>query len=108
MVYVGAPVVDSACVYSNGTTARVYDPQRRWFSEVVRANEGLLREVLTVAGDVAPTLASVVIPNSVLQPLLAASGGRVRVVFRVKTNRGFDDEGTSTPRAARGRRWSTT
>ena len=38
---------------------------------------------------------SVTIPNAVLAPMLAASQNRVRLVFRVKTNRGFDDEGTA-------------
>src|SRR5262249_32904412 len=37
MVYVGAPVNDAACVYSDGVTRPVYDKQRRWFSEVLRA-----------------------------------------------------------------------
>ena len=36
MVYVGAPVNDAACVYSDGTTRPVYDKQRRWFSEVLK------------------------------------------------------------------------
>src|SRR5207244_5323726 len=36
MVYVGAPVNDAACVYSDGTTRAVYDKQRRWFSEVLK------------------------------------------------------------------------
>src|SRR5262249_18611532 len=36
MVYVGSPVNDAACVYSDGVTRPVYDKQRRWFSEVVK------------------------------------------------------------------------
>ena len=36
MVYVGAPVNDAACVYSDGVTRPVYDKQRRWFSEVIK------------------------------------------------------------------------
>src|SRR5436190_21987797 len=36
MVYVGAPVNDAACVYSDGVTRPWYDKQRRWFSEVVK------------------------------------------------------------------------
>src|SRR5262249_8857308 len=37
MVYVGAPVNDAACTYSDGHVAAVYDKQRRWFSEVIKA-----------------------------------------------------------------------
>ena len=36
MVYVGAPVNDASCVYSDGTARPVYDKQRRWFSEVIK------------------------------------------------------------------------
>src|SRR6185436_5628443 len=35
MVYVGAPVDDDFCVYSDNTGRVVYDKQRRWFSEVI-------------------------------------------------------------------------
>src|SRR5262252_7430724 len=37
MVYVGAPVNDAACTYSDGVLRPVYDKQRRWFSEVLKA-----------------------------------------------------------------------
>jgi hypothetical protein len=40
MVYVGAPVNDAACVYSDGVTRPVYDKQRRWFSEVIKTFGG--------------------------------------------------------------------
>ena len=91
MVYVGAPVNDASCLYSDGHTAAVFDRQRRWFSEVLRANEGLYREVLGVAGDHAA--AQVTTPVATIAP---AWGDTVRVVFRSKTNRGFDDEAGST------------
>ena len=48
-----------------------------------------------MAGDVGPVTKTVTIPNATLAPILAASQNRVRLVFRVKTNRGFDDEGTA-------------
>src|SRR2546426_989995 len=94
MVYVGAPVTGSTFVASNGDNAYpVFDPQHRWFAETVRANEGLYKEILTVAGNNAATSSSITVPAATLSPMLSASGGRIRVVFRVKTNRGFDDEG---------------
>ena len=82
MVYVGAPVIDSACTYSNGEVAAVYDPQRRWFSEVIRCLEGHYRELESVAGNVATVRKCVTIPNQTLSPILSASGGRIRLVFR--------------------------
>src|SRR5436309_336463 len=93
MLYVGAPVTDSTFVASNGDNAYpVFDRQRRWFAETVRANEGLCKEILSVAGNNAATSSSITVPAATLAPMLSASGGRIRVVFRVKTNRGFDDE----------------
>jgi hypothetical protein len=93
-VYIGAPV-GSSFLASDGTTYPVFDPQRRWFSEVVRANEGLFKQIDRDTGTVALATKSATIPNSVLAPILAASGGKVRLVFRVHTNRGFDDQGTA-------------
>jgi len=101
MVYVGAPVNDAACTYSDGSLAAVYDPQRRWFSEVLRLFDGApYFEIFAAAGchpadtaDATP-LASVVVPAARVNAIRAASGGVVRLVFRVKTNRGFaDDDG---------------
>ena len=40
MVYIGSPVNEATCRYSDGTTAKVYDTHRRWFSEVLRIFEG--------------------------------------------------------------------
>src|SRR5947199_5663322 len=94
MVYVGAPVTGSTFVASNGDNAYpVFDPQHRWFAETVRANEGLYKEILSVTGNNAATTSSITVPAATLSPMLSASGGKIRVVFRVKTNRGFDDEG---------------
>lgn len=99
MVYIGAPVTGSTFIASTGLSYPVFDPLRRWFAETIRANEtGLYQELLSVAGNVAPTAASVTIvpgASSRLDEILAASGGKVRLVFRVKTNRGFDDQGTA-------------
>jgi hypothetical protein len=103
MVYIGAPAdrgdfadaVPDSFLASTGQRLPIYDRQRRWFAEVLRANEGLYRELESMAGDVGPLARSVTIPNAVLAPMLAASGNRLRIVFRVKTNRGFDDEGTA-------------
>jgi len=101
MVYIGAPVVDSLGVLavtggewfvaSDGTTRRVYDSQRRWFSEVIRANEGLHREIFTTYFDNAEQQVTVG-PVSLAG---ASANGKTRLVFRNKTNRGFDDESGS-------------
>lgn len=102
-VYVGAPVNDAACKYSDGVTRPVFDPQRRWFSEVIRIFEGAgvpYYEIFTTAGSVpadtataTPTF-SVSIPAVNVDAIRNATGNtshNVRLVFRVKTNRGFDD-----------------
>ncbi len=113
-VYVGAPVIDGACVYSDGVTRSVYDPQRRWFSEVLRIFEGPsvpYYEIFATTGhQPADTLsatpsASVTIPGSYVDAIRTATGntgGVVRLVFRVKTNRGFDDMGTAYNSLGRG------
>jgi hypothetical protein len=90
MVYVGAPVNDAGTLYADGATRAVYDPQRRWFDEVIRANEpSLYTEIMSVGGDNAAQQVT-------LGPVTTtAFGSKVRLVFRNKTNRGFDDEGGS-------------
>jgi hypothetical protein len=106
MVYVGKPVNDAGCRYANGSIAPVYDLQRRWFSEVVALDAGgglsQVCEVLsaagvngTMAGDgtITPVHASVSLSTTQLGALgIGAGGGTVRLLFRVKTNRGSDDE----------------
>jgi hypothetical protein len=113
MVYIGAPVNDANVTFSaplivNGSpVTTVYDPKRRWFSEVIRCVEGggsLYKELMSVAGVNAAQGVSINVGSlypTVLQAIKdangAGSGGPVRIVFRVKTNRGFDDEnGAST------------
>ncbi len=92
MVYVGAPSEGSVKL-SDGAVHAIYDPLRRWFGEVIRSNEGLYKEILSRGGNTAATNSgSLVIPGSVLGPLKAAGANRVRLVFRVKTERSFNDE----------------
>ena len=69
------------------------DPKRRWFGEVIRSNENLYDEIFTRrrdqrrdAGDGHRG------PGAASTAIKAASGGTVRIVFRVKTNWQFDDE----------------
>ena len=100
MVYVGAPVDDAACVYSDGVTRPVYDRQRRWFSEVLKVFGAGANyfEIFQKAGDNPPdTLAAtpaagpIVVPAATISTILGGVSGNVRLVFRVKTNRGFAD-----------------
>lgn len=111
MVYVGVPVNDAACLYSDGVTRPVYDPQRRWFSEVLRIFDAPYYEIFSTSGHQptdtlsATPSATVTIPGSYVDALRNAAGNtsqRVRLVFRVKTNRGFDDEGTAYSSLGRG------
>jgi hypothetical protein len=100
MVYVGAPVNDAACVYSDGVTRPVYDPQRRWFSEVIKAFGAGANyfEIFRAAGDnpadtlgATPSSGPIVVPAATISSVLGAMAGNVRLVFRCKTNRGFAD-----------------
>ncbi len=108
MVYIGAPANLTSSRRSNGLNTAVYDPQRRWFSEVldITTPGTTYRQVRSVGGTVALThVAGLPIPNAMVQPILDAqpgAGGIVRLVFRVKTNRGFDDEGTAYSSLGRG------
>lgn len=106
MVYIGRPVDDANCRFADLSIAPVYDPQRRWFSEVLRLdNSGGLTQMIQIAsvagvtgtmapdGTITPAHANVNITNAQLAAIGAgAAGSTVRVVFRVKTNRGNDDE----------------
>jgi hypothetical protein len=105
MVYIGIPVEpDSGSandfVASDGAERDIYDVKRRWFSEVIRTGSGEpYRELLTRAGVHAAQTFSVSLPNSAVQPILDAqpgAGGKVRIVFRVKTNRSNDDQDNGT------------
>ena len=98
MVYVGVPVEpvsgpDNDFRCTDGTWREIADRKRRWFSEVIAIDKPY-QEVRSVAGTDVQTV-SIPISPTVLQPILDAqpgAGGLVRIVFRVKTNRGFDDE----------------
>ena len=107
MVYVGLPVADGNCRYADGSFRTVHDPQRRWFSEVLRLDTsgglGNIHQLLSAAGEtgtmaidgtITPLVADLTVPGTVLSTKLGLGpgGGTVRLVFRVKTNRSFDDE----------------
>jgi hypothetical protein len=107
MVYVGIPV-DNSFVLSTGVSSTVFDTQRRWFSEVIRTQNvggapgsAPYKQLVSATGvqgtTGAPILVNQALASTVINPILdqdggAGNGGRVRIVFRVKTNRGFDDE----------------
>ena len=123
MVYVGAPVDDGNVSFSaplivagNPITA-VYDPQRRWFSEVLKLSGPCVtgspctiigREIASYAGVHLPTPVTCdvgALYPAALQAIKDADGvlgdgGQVRIVFRVKTNRGYDDENGGNPSAS--------
>ncbi len=91
MVYIGAPAEGSVTL-SDGNLWPIGDPQRRWFGEVLRSNEGLYSEVFGVRGTNPAELVTRTADPGRLAAIKAASGGAVRLVFRVKTNWQFDDE----------------
>jgi hypothetical protein len=103
MVYVGAPVDEANTLFSDGSVAPVYDLQHRWFSEVVKINTPgtTYKELLSVAGINGTPALPITVNTSLTQTQAnnildadggSGNGGRIRIVFRVKTNRGFDDE----------------
>jgi hypothetical protein len=112
MVYIGAgvdgPTVFSPTnpvLYSDGHVDTVYDKKHRWFDEVLHwdrdpnsnpANPTPLyyRELISVGGTNAVTHITRTISNAILAPMLEKSG-LIRLVFRVKTNNGFSDEGVA-------------
>ena len=116
MVYVGAPVADTAGAPwrgSDGNTHPVFDPVRRWFGELIRANDaGGHYQLFTTYGNDPPiaapadsnAFATVTKTRNVTYgQLRAAWGDRIRLVFRVKTNRGFsDDDGSVLPSSVSG------
>jgi hypothetical protein len=105
MVYVGGPVgfaSGSSWIGSDGATRTIYDPARRWFSEVLRVMEPGVSpyyEVFTTYGDNAYPYDASYNGVGLSAPIDADWGGKARIVFRNKTNRGFDDEGGSVPGA---------
>lgn len=113
MVYVGAPVGKTDFLpYNNPyygaadpctrATARlpIYDTLRRWFGEVLEVStrpRPLYKELLSMSDSTAAPFANATytIPADSLAPWLAAGGGKVRLVFRVKTN-GISSDESST------------
>ena len=101
MVYIGSPANDAGVRLSDGTTAPVFDLQRRWFSEVLRVNEGSAPyyQMLSTFGINGDTLSgssvahAAAIPSSIVDNILNTAGnpGAIRLVFRVKTNQSFSD-----------------
>jgi hypothetical protein len=92
MVYVGQPVegtfqpFNGICSPPSGRLT-IYDPLRRWFDEVVEATApGQVLQLVSAAGNDSNHVVDVTIPNSQLSSILTASSGKVRLVFRVKTN----------------------
>src|SRR5262245_7825760 len=120
MVYVGAPVNDDDVTFSaplfvgGNEITTVYDKRRRWFSEVLQLFGNcpscaiIGEEIASYAGEHTPTSVSCnfgALYPSALQAIKDAdgqtgNGGTVRIVFRVHTNRGFDDENTGNPASA--------
>jgi len=118
-VMIGVPE-EGTYVASSFTVNPIYDAQRRWFSEVIRTNdtpiipgiaiqapmvELLARSRFSTAGASGATVLPSAVPPGVATfttdiPMSALGvigdgthgAGKVRLVFRVKTNRGFDDE----------------
>ena len=109
MVYVGAPVVDTlgaAWTGSDGNAHQVFDPVRRWFGELIRANQANGHyELFTTYGDDPPIAtpadsnafnSKTATRNVTYGTLRSAWGNRIRLVFRVKTNRGMVNENLSS------------
>src|SRR5206468_14545 len=60
--------------------------------EVIRSNQGLYHQLLSTSGVTPSTMGLFVLSHTDLSSILSASNNIVRVVFRVKTNRRYDDE----------------
>lgn len=102
MVYVGAPVADTVGAVwtgSDGNTHQVFDPVRRWFGELIQANDGKVLELNTTYGNDPPISApadsnlanTVTVSRPVTYATLRSTwGNKIRLVFRIKTNRGFE------------------
>jgi len=98
MVYVGQPVegtfqpFNGTCTVPSGRLP-IYDPLRRWFDEVIETNTpGQYFQLISAFGNDSNRVAEVTIPNGQLSSILSASGNKVRLVFRVKTNGRSSDQ----------------
>ena len=100
MVYVGRAIeplagANNDFIGSDGVARDLYDLRRRWFSEVLdisTAGSSFL-ELMGLKGNNDLVATPVVIQIPAAQ--IAAMGTRLRFVFRIKTNRDFDDDGGS-------------
>ena len=89
MVYVGSPVNDAAWVGALGGVPKpVYDRQRRWFSEVINIHAAYRRIFAKTGVMAAPANTGALVAGGFVP------GATVRVAFRVKTDRAYDDEDT--------------
>jgi hypothetical protein len=116
-VYIGVPTDDANVTLSTGAFAPVYDPQRRWFSEVLRIWDGAgapYYELLGQTGihpaapdttgsvawsQVIPWTAGAGVPNvnSIVNSTFQVAGKHdLRLVFRIHTNNTGDDLTSST------------
>jgi len=108
MVYVGAPVNDAACVLSDGSARPVFDVRRRWFSEVFadlrEPVDAILRDLQCewrqprghARNDAAVQHERSGAQIDAIRLAPGNTGHVVRLAFRVKTNRGYDDENSAT------------
>ncbi|MBI1798467.1 MAG: hypothetical protein HYR73_02140, partial [Candidatus Eisenbacteria bacterium] len=87
-VYVGKPI-DTSWTASNGLILSVYDPLRRWMNEVLDRDTHLW--LYSAAGNHSKTLVVLTLTQGQVIALRSLDN-RLRLVFRVHTNRGFDDE----------------
>ncbi len=88
-VYIGAPV-DTSWIDNKGKVhSDVYDPLRRWFNEVLR--KGQQRWLYAAVGNHSEAGKAVAI-SAAEKAALTSPEGKLRIVFRVQTNRGFEDE----------------
>ena len=98
-VYVGEPIgngsstdASASWIDSNGATqTSLYDYARRWFNEVLKKGNRLW--LYGVAGNNAAQTVTLNLTGA-QKVALQGSTGRLRFVFRVHTNLGFDDENT--------------
>jgi len=104
-VYIGVPVNDASVHLTDGSTDPVFDKQRRWFDEVIRIDAPYF-EILGATGTTDTTLApasySAAIPFAdpgngdayigAIYNFSDNAAHKVRLAFRLKTNRAFSDE----------------
>ena len=97
-VYIGQGEEGTFHPSNSGGTATIYDPLRRWFNEVLNKNNRLW--LMGVAGTTASDQHATLTITAAQAKTLAGHTGKVRLVFRVHTNRDFDDENISVASTA--------